>query len=123
GAARVRVPWTPGPQQAPRAAVRSVPSASRLADVVRGDVIADVSRLVHTAAREAARFRSPDSSAPAKRPVRRKTAGFRASAPLPLQVHNTAGAPRDRRVVASRARRRLRAAGLAAWQEIGDVIP
>src|SRR5207244_2571500 len=111
--------------QASTAAGGAIPPAPRLADVVRGDVLTHVPRVVRAVPRQAAPSRPADAGALAKRSLRRKVAAFRARAPLPLPLHDADGAPRDRCVVAPRAGRRLRSAGLASrgWFVMRHRIP
>src|SRR5207248_1281317 len=106
-----RKAWRRPPPPAP---VRAVSPAARLADVVRGHELADVPRVVHAAARKAARSGPRCPSPAARGPLRRKAAAIRPRAALPLSLHNFRGAARDRGVVAPRPRRRVRAARRAA---------
>src|SRR5207248_1489466 len=111
--ARVRVQGKAGRPQAPAAAGGAVPPALGLAHVVRGDVVADVPRVVRAAPGEAPRWRPPDAPTAPYKSLQRSPAAIRPGAPISLPVHDTEGAPRERRVVASRACRRLRSSGVA----------
>src|SRR5436309_5411271 len=107
--ARVRVPGETRRRAPPAAAGRAVPLPARLAHVVRGTLVADVSRVVRAAAPQAPRGRPRGPAVARTRSFRGTAAAVRACPFLSLSIHDAEGAPRDGRVVVARARGRLRA--------------
>src|SRR4051812_3381735 len=91
----------------------AVPSAARLADVVRGDVPRAAERLVHQPPRRIAARRSEHDQSPANQSVSRRASALRAGSVLPLSIHDTRAAARERPVVGSATRRHVLRAGVA----------
>src|SRR5207253_11383484 len=112
--ARIRVQGEADRPQTPPAAGRPVPPPARLAHVVRGPVLADVSGMVRAVSLEASRGGSADAAPPRAGSVPGKATAVRPGPVLPLSLHDARRAPRDRRVVAPRALGDLRARGEAA---------
>src|SRR5262245_35866198 len=107
--ARIRIQGKAGRTVAAAAADRAVPSASRLADVVCGNVDPLAAPVVRGARRKTTVRRPGDACAAALEPLPRRAAPVDPRDVLRVPLHQRRGAPHDRTVVDAAGNRTLSA--------------